>query len=193
MDIDTCKRALPATRPSTAGAPWAHRLAHSRSRSLRSPLARLVDIQHLSPLLATVTNRTALDFATREFAEPLGVPNLFLYDDLPRGGISAGGGQMSTCSDLLRLGQLLLNKGKWLDRGGAPYQLMPEAYVEAMTSPAHDFAPTYGYLSWLNRPVGDAHCCAPRWGGKKKLCVEGQVQHGTFDIIFGTLCHRPHF
>jgi hypothetical protein len=29
--------------------------------------------------------------------------------------ISAGGGQMSTCTDLLRLGQLLLNKGKWLD------------------------------------------------------------------------------
>ena len=81
---------------------------------------------------------------------------------------------MSTCSDLLRLGQLVLNQGSWLDRSGAPYQLLPEAYVKTMTSPAHDFAPTYGYLTWLNRPVGDAHCCAPRWGGKKKLCVDGE-------------------
>ena len=42
----------------------------------------------------------------------------YTWDAIPGDGISAGGGQMTTCSDLLRLGQVLLNKGKWLEASG---------------------------------------------------------------------------
>lgn len=127
-------------------------------------------IQHLSPLLAAATNRSALEFATTEFAVPLGIPDLFLDDDIPDDGISAGGGQMTTCRSLLRLGQLLLNGGVWPDAGGKPVPLVDREYARQSMRPSFPgFLPSYGYLAWLNADVGTAHCCAPRWGGTKKV------------------------
>ena len=49
-------------------------------------------------------NCSALQFASANLAAPLGVPDLWAYDGL-QDQISAGGGQMVTCRDMLRLGQ----------------------------------------------------------------------------------------
>ena len=57
-----------------------------------------------------------------------------------RGGptqVSAGGGQMVTCREMARIGQLMLNKGKWLDKTGAPFQMAAEKHIDAMMKPAY--------------------------------------------------------
>ena len=54
--------------------------------------------------------------------------------------------------------------------GKTPYQLLDEKFVTEMLQPVYEeFLPSYGYLMWLNTPVKEAHCCAPRWGGLKTV------------------------
>ena len=77
-------------------------------------------IQHLSATLTAVSNLSsgALEYATEKFARPLGIPDLFAYDAMDSGrDFSAGGGQMVSCRDVARVGQLVLNKGA-ARRGG---------------------------------------------------------------------------
>ena len=52
-------------------------------------------------------------WATREFGVPLGIPSIFLYDGLSSGDISAGGGQLYSCRDAARVGQLIASGGVW--------------------------------------------------------------------------------
>ena len=133
-------------------------------------------IQHLSyGLSAVVPNKSALAFAKEHYAVPMGAPEYFDYDDiLPEQGgpqqISAGGGQMVTCREMARFGQLMANKGKWLDQNMEPFQLVQEKFMEEMVQPAYPgVIDGYGFLTWLNTdmtettPVKRSHCCGPRW------------------------------
>ena len=60
--------------------------------------------------------------------------------------ISAGGGQMVSCRDVARVGQLMLNKGKWLDKSGAAFQMASEKHIEAMVKVSDR---THAQLFWL--------------------------------------------
>jgi CubicO group peptidase (beta-lactamase class C family) len=51
----------------------------------------------------------------------------------------------STPRSMARFGLLLLNKGKWNET-----QVIPEAYVDLMTTSSQNLNPSYGYLTWLN-------------------------------------------
>ena len=89
--------------------------------------------QHLSFLLEAITGGEApIAWATRNYAIPLGVPELFLYDGLVYdigGNISAGGGQMVSCRDVARVGALIVQRGVWRNAQGEAYQMMPEWYT----------------------------------------------------------------
>lgn len=61
------------------------------------------------------------------------------------GGAHWGGGLVISARDHARLGLLVARRGRWSDR-----QVLPEAWIEAMTSPSPTNA-SYGYLWWLNR------------------------------------------
>lgn len=113
----------------------------------------------------------ALDFASREFASVLGIPDLYTYDELAPD-FSAGGGQMVTCRDVARVGQLILNRGEWLDATNKPYQMARADFLDQMLQPAYPGkVDGYGFLTWLNTdvrtPTADgkrrSNCCAPRW------------------------------
>lgn len=99
-------------------------------------------IQHLSyALAAVVPGGDVLKWARANYAVPLGFDSFFDYDDVQpdQGGpqqISAGGGQMVTCREMARFGQLIVNRGKWLDKSGQPYQLADPKHIEALTQPA---------------------------------------------------------
>jgi CubicO group peptidase (beta-lactamase class C family) len=134
-------------------------------------------IQHLSYVLsAVVKNGTALSYA-QAWAKKMGMEGYFDFDDVgdDQGGptqISAGGGQMVSCREIARVGQLINNKGVWLDAAGKPFQLASADYVEQMVKPAYPgLIDGYGLLTWLNtdmtKPYADgtkpSHCCGPRW------------------------------
>lgn len=106
-----------------------------------------VFISHLSYLLHKVTGEPPVEWATRNYAVPLGLPDLFAFDGFGEE-ISAGGGQLMSCRDALRVGQLLLNKGLWPSVDGGPaVRLLDESYVEAMLSPSFpESAPSYGWV-----------------------------------------------
>lgn len=46
---------------------------------------------HLNTLTATITGEEPVTWATREYAEPMGFSDMFLFDGLENGGISASG------------------------------------------------------------------------------------------------------
>ena len=113
-------------------------------------------ISHLSYLLNATTGRdkaaghatknmSALEWATRYFAQPLGIPNLYAYQGAdpgregdtpdyadPKTQVGSGGDQPLACRDFARVGQLLLNKGAWLDRDLDTFQLLSQTYVKEM-------------------------------------------------------------
>jgi CubicO group peptidase (beta-lactamase class C family) len=131
-------------------------------------------IQHLAHLLGVRAahkggeERTALAWASRLMAT-LGLRDFYADDGLGNE-FSAGGGQYINCRGAARLAQLVLNRGLWPSTtGGAPIQLVGEAYIEQMLSPQFESRGySYGLLAWLNAKRSEhplsPPCCAPRWG-----------------------------
>lgn len=139
-------------------------------------------IQHISYALGAALRgakgaqwSSALDFASRQLAAALGLPDLYAYDKVGED-FSAGGGQMISCRDMARVSQLILNRGKWRDGAGEGYQLGSAKVMEQLLQPAFPGAVDgYGLLTWLNTnmsaPTEDgrprSHCCGPRWVGRE--------------------------
>jgi hypothetical protein len=140
--------------------------------------------------------QSAREWATQEFAAKLGLPLLYQDDGAPDdghprqdpSGISAGGGQMMSCRDHARFGQLMVNRGSWpivpasattsttatdggggSGRGGGVEQLItPELVAEVTKQQIPKVSKSYGLLTWLGGAREDpdhTECCAPRWGG----------------------------
>jgi hypothetical protein len=140
--------------------------------------------QELSYLLSAVGNVSggAVEYASDRFATPLGMPEYYAYDgsNYPGGEqIAAAGGQMVSCREIARVGQLVVNEGVWLDGAGEPYQLADRAHVRQILEPAYPgTVDGYGLLTWLNTDMttpaagGAARsgCCGPRWGGSNQTC-----------------------
>ena len=128
-------------------------------------------IGHLSPLLRKVSGVSPREFAA-SFAAKMGLPHLYDYETTPPGALSKdeftiGGGQPLTCRDIARIGQLIINKGRW-NTGAAndvPVQLISEAWAAAMSEPSvPEVASSYGFLTYNNRaPPSFPNCCSPRW------------------------------
>ena len=70
-------------------------------------------IGHLSLLVnATAGGVPAVEWATKNFAEVLGLGDLYKWDDDGTNFV-AGGGQMMSCRQHAKVGQLLANRGAW--------------------------------------------------------------------------------
>lgn len=96
-------------------------------------------IQLLSPLLGKLLepdNITVMDFAEKRFAVPLGIRGVFDGDRYIGGGnVSMGGGQHMTCQQIARVGQLIMNRGRWNDEHGEPFVLVDPEWVWTAPSP----------------------------------------------------------
>lgn len=101
-------------------------------------------VQVLSRVLEEATGVDAATFAERELFEPLGMVDSHLGRD-ESGGPMTFMGLVSTCADVARLGQLMLQGGRWGDE-----QILSSDYVVAATSPATDLNAAYGRLWWVN-------------------------------------------
>ncbi len=122
----------------------------------------------LSATLSRAAGRSTHDFARRHLFDPLGIgPSAWARD---RQGIHVGGNNLSMRPrDMLKFGQLYLNRGRW---GGE--QLLPWQWVDQSTRPAGLAAPRgrgriyggYGYLWWLRGPRERGAYIASGYGGQ---------------------------
>ena len=126
-------------------------------------------IGHLSKLITAASGQPAVEWATKHFAEAIGIPHLYA-DDGAGSDFVAGGGQLMTCRQHARVGQLLANQGLWpsLPSGNHSEQLISMALCkEVLTPQMPNISKSYGMLTWLGGATADPHdrkCCAPRWG-----------------------------
>jgi len=99
----------------------------------------------LGPLLERSTKQTIPDFAKATLFQPLGIDSV-KWQFQPLGNAMTGGGLQLRSRDLLKLGELYLNGGKWQGK-----QVISEDWVRRSLAPhANAREDTdYGYFWWL--------------------------------------------
>jgi CubicO group peptidase (beta-lactamase class C family) len=102
-------------------------------------------IDTLGQVISVATGMPSVDYARQELLDPLNMQYTEWAADAD-GNAHAGAGVSTSCRDMARLGQLLLDYGEW--RGQS---LLSADYVYDMTQPSYpDANSNYGYLLWLN-------------------------------------------
>lgn len=104
----------------------------------------------LSPLLDRAAGEPVEDYAVRRLFAPLGMRRTRLHV-YPEEQAWTHADMETTPRDLARVGQLMLDGGRW---GGK--QVVPEAWVRASVQPSQRVNPQYGLLWWLDVPGGFA-------------------------------------
>lgn len=106
----------------------------------------------LGGVLEKAAQMSVADFAEKYLFAPLGIQEA-AWQITPTGLAMTGGGLRLAGRDLLKLGQLYLDKGTWNGR-----RIISESWVNASTRPhvRIDDETEYGYLWWLKSfPSGD--------------------------------------
>lgn len=102
-------------------------------------------------IVQKVTGETLVDFLMKRLFEPLGIEKP-QWEVCPMGYNFGAGGLSLKTSDLLKLGQLYLQKGRWNER-----QILSEEWVKAATSKhldtdkIGDWGMGYGYQFWRGK------------------------------------------
>lgn len=108
------------------------------------------------------------DFANDVLFQPIGITTV-QWEELEPGMVNAGSGIRMTATDLLRFGQLLLQKGRTANR-----EVVPESWIDSGTTPQFTWrntygaqrGATYGYLWWLAQPPATVAIFAWGYGGQ---------------------------
>ena len=111
------------------------------------------DLELLGGILYRATGMQADEFAARELFEPLGITAWDWEQGRNEGYPSLSGALQLRPLDMAKLGQMVLDGGRWQGR-----QVVSESWIEASTVPRIDPRPgsqRYGYL-WhrLDAPLG---------------------------------------
>ena len=126
-------------------------------------------------VLEAVVPGTAEDFIREQLLQPMGIRNYGWQEDLS-GFPKAAAGSSFLSRDMIKMGLLTLNQGKW--RGA---QHLPSTFVKKATTPLLFKGTTgadYGYFWWYQeRQVKD----------KKYPCIQGRGAGGQFIFVFPTL------
>jgi CubicO group peptidase (beta-lactamase class C family) len=136
----------------------------------------------LAHLIARGTGVPLLDYAREKLFVPLGITG-FVWTPGTNGEPSAASGLRLTPRDLAKLGQLVLDGGKW---GAA--QLVPRAWLDAsFTRHAQvDDMLGYGYQWWLGKLMTDGKPWVAGFGngGQRLMVVPSR------DLVVAILCGR---
>jgi CubicO group peptidase (beta-lactamase class C family) len=85
-------------------------------------------------------------YARQALFEPLGMHNATWERADASGLVSSGWGLRLRPMDMAKIGQLVLDQGRWQGR-----QLVPQDWIKQMTTP--HAAPDFGYYWWVNHVV----------------------------------------
>lgn len=105
-------------------------------------------------ILARVLGANLLEYAKKELFGSLGIQSLFWNCD-PQGVPFGGSDLYLRAEDMLKIGQLCLNKGKWKNT-----HIIPSTWLELATQPRIKVneADNYGYGWWVDHKR-EAGCC----------------------------------
>ena len=106
-------------------------------------------------------------WAKVNLAEKIGAPEMFETSTRADGaeGASLWRDLRMSCRDAAKLGQLFVNKGKWLSVDGSTRQLFdPSFAVTALSVSYPKLNQAHGLMTWLHVPVSASgtECCTPR-------------------------------
>ncbi len=107
----------------------------------------------LSAIVTKVTGETLTEYLRPRLWEPLGIRRVF-WESCPKGINKGGWGLFISTEDAAKLGQLVLQKGRWQGK-----QLVPEEWLAAsakkhMETPENMGPYGYGYQVWLGGRPG---------------------------------------
>lgn len=124
-------------------------------------------------VLQAVVPGSADSFIRDELLKPMAISNYFWQEDLSGYPKSAAGSSFLS-RDMLKMGLLTLNKGKWKGK-----QHLPAKFVEQATSAlTHSYGDnSYGYFWWSQNQEIE---------GKKYPVVQGRGAGGQFIFMFPT-------
>jgi len=122
----------------------------------------------LGQVLQDAVAKPLPDFATEVLFQPIGITSV-RWEELEPNMVNAGSGIKMTAPDLLRFGQLLLQRGRSASR-----QVVPESWIDAGTTPQFNWreqygaqrGTTYGYLWWVAQPPATVATFAWGYGGQ---------------------------
>ena len=138
-------------------------------------------IQTLEQVVSGATGTPTPEFAEERVLGPLGMDDSKLVADGGGNGL-AFMGLNSTCRDMARFGQLLLQDGEWDGE-----QIVSKAYLEEATESSQDLNVAYGFLIWLNRKGPIAGAVSPTSGQAEEGKVDGQMVPGAPEHLFWAL------
>jgi len=120
----------------------------------------------LSAIITEATGINTSDFARTYLFDPLGI-NKFSWEADDRGYPLGAAYLRITPRDMVKFGNLILNKGKYNNM-----QIVPESWITTMTSPKIStnndvlYGPEYGYQIWIGNTGGKEYFMAMGWGGQ---------------------------
>jgi CubicO group peptidase (beta-lactamase class C family) len=121
----------------------------------------------LSMIIQNAAGMTTEEFARQNLFELLGIQNVHWEKDT-HGFTTGGTGLALEPEDMVKIGQLYLQQGKWDGR-----QILPAAWVKESTQSHITVSPgiNYGYQWWV-RPNGTFNALG--WGGQEIIVVPSQ-------------------
>jgi len=128
----------------------------------------------LSVIITEATGINTLDFAKKYLFDPIGITKLQWPKD-DKGYPNGAAGLRITPADMVKFGNLILNKGKYNDQ-----QVVPESWINTMTTTKittnNDvlYGSEYGYQIWLGYEGGHSYYMAMGWGGQFIFVVPDQ-------------------
>jgi CubicO group peptidase (beta-lactamase class C family) len=124
----------------------------------------------LSIILSKSTKTSTLDFAKRNFFEPLGIQSAYWHQD-PQGYYIGGFGLGLSARDLAKIGFLYLNNGYWNSQSIVSEYWVKESTAQQIQAFSHPIYGTFGYgYQWWVKKVDD--CSSFRaWGRRGQFIV----------------------